>query len=893
MKFILSLLLAFSTIVLLNSQSILTKDVQNEIKSLISKGKLDQASQILLKLRTDDWNKLNCEEKAIAYRLQGNLHYYKYEDHLALRYYVDSSYQKVLECDLKLLGNDLLNNIGVIYQFSGKPLLASKYYNKLRLNYLSQKIVPSEDSFKHLSNLASFYEGYGDLYNTFLWASKAKQVGESLDLNLFNVHHLLGIYFEKTNQYSEAIDNYSKALESLPKEKKREYVNTSTNMALAYRFMKNYSKSLEIANLLKKEEKSEKQLYALLNLEALIYFDQGKHSKSEQVFSQIDKMEWVDIENMYHKENKADLKLKIGDIKGAIVIYEKLIKDIDEKWAHIGFVPTSTRDFIKQTELHCLLSKALYLNSKEGQEKRSEVFDNYGFINTNVSKILKSNWESQSSSYLLDEIYPNLYYIIMSYLDEYGETADPKYINNAYQILSQFKNQILERDIQSRIQLKENLPDTVLAQYHKLKSDLNVQYVEGEKSKRSHIETIEKFEKYQLKFDSILINDGSSLALKPKSLEEIQSSLSDQDAFLDLYYSKNKLIRFWITKNEIKANTSHLSTEVIYDFLASIKSGQPINKTTNDSIYMNLFKGINLADTYNVIVHADGLFHKLPIGAIKNPVSNKYLIERLNFRYLLSTDSLYTEDYQWQVDNCLGVASDYNSDRLHQIDSFALNFGKLTGTIEELSNLSEYYDTESLINNEASFDNLFNQISNQNYNIVQLSLHGMLDDRFPAMSGLIFEDENGIDLVDLNRMTGLNNNSDLTIVNSCHSGDGKHVTGEAISNLNTSLFISGSKANIVNLWTSSDIASSEILKDFHEELSNGSNKSKALQLAKQKYLTSVSPSFRHPKYWSSLVLFGNDSPIQENRFNIMYLLSSLLLGLLAILLFMKLKKSRS
>lgn len=854
--------------------------VEENVSNLLNERKYDLTKQKLNDIRLKKWNDLSCKEQAIVYRLFGNLHYHLYEDAKALKYYSDSSYQKVIECNATDLENDLLNNIGSIYQFEGKQLLASKYYNKLRLNYLSGGSSSTKKACQHLKNLAYFYDTYGDLYNSFLCAWKAKQIAESLNLKIGDIYNSLGIYFERTKQYQEALNNYSKAIEISLAENEKIPVSFLYNQALTYRYMKQYDKALEILEQLESQKSTDNAAYNILNLKALIYTEQGKYEASEKIYMQLDKDENKKIRKLSHYENWADLKLKKGNISEAIKIYKKRIENIQSKWSHLNNIPTSSSDLLELTELKCLLSKALYLSSqKENQKSQKEILENYTHIQNNVEQIVNSNWESQSSSHLLNEIYSNLYYFIRCHLDNYEITKNPKSIEEAYQILSVFKNQILEREIKSRKQLKESLADTILSKYYKLKSKINLQYAEKDLEEKSKIQLIEKFENYQLKFDSILNKENSLVSLKPKSLKESQNNLNKNDALLDIYFAEEKLICFWLTNHDIQINSTSLPNYILKEFIENVKTGKQISQSTNDEIYNALFSNLQIDGIENIIVHADGLFQKLPFGAIKDPKSNTYLIENISFRYILSTDSKYTENYSWTGDKCLGIASDYKLNLGNEMKTPEMKFGELTGTIDEIVNLFNYYKTDTLINDNASFHNFSDQIINEDYNIVQLSLHGILDDRFPALSGLIFENESNVELIDLNKITGLNFNTDLTIVNSCHSGDGTHITGEAMSNLNTSLFISGSKANIVNLWSSSDKASSEILINFHEEISNGKTKSEALQLAKIKYLNTASPSFKHPKYWSSLVLFGNNTPKKKNKlFSPIYLILGLFLA---------------
>ncbi len=891
MKFVQYLLLNLIILNSSNSQSSSHHYLLQDIKYCFETGEYTNIKSNLHELRISYWDQLNCEEQAIFYKYFGNLYYYQYEDEKALMYYKDSSYQKVQECRINSLENDLLNNIGIIYQLSDQRLLAYKYYEKLRENYLTKEIKLHEKTFHHLVNLASFYEDHADLHRAFLCAWKAKSIGETLNLKLHNVYNLLGIYFERTGQYDEALTNYSKAINSLKSDNMPIPSSLLFNQALTYRFKNDYSQALVILDSLKHQIDSKETFYAIQNLKALIYTDLEEYNKAENIYRKLG-LKTTDQGPNYHHENWADLKLKLGDYSGAIDIYKNLIQRLEQKWKNFDQIPSTSPDLLQHTDLLCLLSKAQYLESKNDNRKsRKKTFESYKRIRSNIDELIRSHWESNSSSHLLDELYPNLYFLIMSNLDEFRETHDSTFLELSYNILSQSKNQILERDIQSRITLTEGTNDSILLQYYRLKSNLNVSYLqEPSQTNPLQIQLIEKFEKSKASIDSILSRGSSILSLQPKSIKELQHTLKAGDAFIDIYYAEGRLITYFITNDIIKVNAINLSEDVIYSIMENFKFGKPIPDNLNDSIYLAIFKGAPLKGVKSLTVHPDGLFNKLPLGAIKNTISNRYLIEDFTIRYVLSTDSLYMENYDWSNNLCLGVASDYTRDSNLRIDTIFESFGKLSGTIDELSNLSKYYSTTSLLNQRANFINFSNQILNNKYNVIQLSLHGTLDDRFPSMSGLIFESTRGLELVDLNKLMGLSFDSDLTIINSCHSGNGKHITGEAINSLNTSLFIGGSKSNIVNLWSSSDQASLQILENFHKGISLGRSKSEALQIAKKQFLRSASPSFKHPKYWSSLVIFGNDSPLNKEEPNHLFFQILFVALVLAFAFFVKIRK---
>lgn len=847
---------------------------------LLHEEKLDELEGELRNLRFNDWGNRSCSNQAEIYKLYGNLYYYRYEDDKALQYYKDSAYLKVEQCDIPELENDLLNNIGIVCQFD-KKLLAAKYYNKLRRNYLNRKFTPSEKAFQHLLNLGNFYDGHGDFYNSFLCSWKAKSVGELLNLPMEDVYNQLGIYFERTKKYENALEYYSLAIESFEKQNVQVPTSLLFNQALTYRYKRQFKASLDILNLLKQRKNDIEDEYAILNLEGIIYTQNGQYERAEQVFKKLDEYK---IENMvipYHRENYADLKLKTGKFSSAIRIYKESINKLEKGWSHLGTIPASSPSFMEYTDLLALTSKALYLQEKQkGTSNSEEISIYYKKIRSHVQDILNANWDSQSSSHLLDEIYPKLFYIIKSEIDKYHSSGNKRSAEKAYQMLSEFKNQFLKRDINSRRQLNETLADSLLFKYYTLKSALNNNIKDKALSKRSKtMQIVQRFEKYQSKLDSLSQNENGTSILSSLSLADIQTKLLYKEALLDLYFADGKLIIFCITKKDIQIKPTEISTSLLQEFIENIKSGEPIDQIINDSLYHCLYDFLDHSEIEKISINADGLFHNLPFEAIKNPNTGAFLIEQMSFRYLISTEDQYLVDYPWKNNKCLGIASEYKKEFLNTGDSINGIYNQLVGTLDEIQELPKHYSTTALINNEANYYNFSESLVNNDFNIIQLSLHGLIDDRFPALSGLIFENEHGLELIDLNKITGHNFNTDLTIVNSCHSGDGKHITGEALYNLNTSLFISGSKANVVNLWSSSDKASSQILKHFHSELSKGQSKSKSLQIAKKKFLAQASPSFRHPRYWSSLVIFGNDATFHKKNKALTYLILGLIIGL--------------
>jgi hypothetical protein len=82
----------------------------------------------------------------------------------------------------------------------------------------------------------------------------------------------------------------------------------------------------------------------------------------------------------------------------------------------------------------------------------------------------------------------------------------------------------------------------------------------------------------------------------------------------------------------------------------------------------------------------------------------------------------------------------------------------------------------------------------------------------------------------------------------------------------------------MSMWAVEDFSSSAVIKSFYRNLRSGQTKSSALRDARLKFLRAADQERSHPYYWSTLVIYGDDTPLWFNRLK---LYSALLLFLLA------------
>lgn len=110
--------------------------------------------------------------------------------------------------------------------------------------------------------------------------------------------------------------------------------------------------------------------------------------------------------------------------------------------------------------------------------------------------------------------------------------------------------------------------------------------------------------------------------------------------------------------------------------------------------------------------------------------------------------------------------------------------------------------------------------------------------------------------------------ADLVILSVCEGNIGKYALGEGVLSLANGFAHVGVPATIATLWTVEDTPTHTIVLFFLENLKQGMPKSKALQLAKLKYIK------EHPyaptSHWAGLVLYGSDKPIPQEGSNWWY-----------------------
>ncbi len=146
------------------------------------------------------------------------------------------------------------------------------------------------------------------------------------------------------------------------------------------------------------------------------------------------------------------------------------------------------------------------------------------------------------------------------------------------------------------------------------------------------------------------------------------------------------------------------------------------------------------------------------------------------------------------------------------------------------------------------------------FQIVHFATHGLLDNKHPELSGLVFSMVNRqgkpqdgfLQLADI---YNLNLPVELVVLSACETGLGEEVSGEGLIGLTRGFMYAGARRVVASLWSVSDVGTSELMAHFYKAMERDKLRPAAglraaqIQMRKQK-------QWRSPYYWAAFQLQG-------------------------------------
>lgn len=146
------------------------------------------------------------------------------------------------------------------------------------------------------------------------------------------------------------------------------------------------------------------------------------------------------------------------------------------------------------------------------------------------------------------------------------------------------------------------------------------------------------------------------------------------------------------------------------------------------------------------------------------------------------------------------------------------------------------------------------------YRIVHFATHGLVDARYPELSGLVLSllDEQGNrqdGFLRLHEVYNLNLPAEMVVLSACRTALGKDVRGEGMVGLTRGFMYAGAKRIVASLWKVDDQSTAELMKAFYQKMMKENMRpAAALRAAQVEMYTQK--KWRFPYYWAAFVLQG-------------------------------------
>lgn len=379
------------------------------------------------------------------------------------------------------------------------------------------------------------------------------------------------------------------------------------------------------------------------------------------------------------------------------------------------------------------------------------------------------------------------------------------------------------------------------------------------------------------------------------TINEIQAVLDDKTTILEYAITDSLVYLFYITKSTF--NTKVLTTDrkelgrKVQDLRKSLSDYAFINKEPENAyilfsasahwFYKTLVAPALSQKEGKLLIITDGELGHIPFEVfLQKPApqnsreytSLAYLLNDFSIQYNYSA-SLFKESQtnsEARINNgkLLAMAAEYGGDsiptnRAAHLKRLRKALNPIPATLAEVENLEKAAFLGDFHLGKEANEALFKTKANE-YSIIHLAMHGLLDKKNPILSSLAFT-ENGDSLNDnflqAYEISNMELNADLVVLSACETGYGKFQQGEGVISLARSFMYAGVPALVVSLWAVNDASTSQLMQNFYTNLGTGMDKSEALRQAKLVYLKNAKGIAAHPAFWSPFVLLGDASPV--------------------------------
>lgn len=239
----------------------------------------------------------------------------------------------------------------------------------------------------------------------------------------------------------------------------------------------------------------------------------------------------------------------------------------------------------------------------------------------------------------------------------------------------------------------------------------------------------------------------------------------------------------------------------------------------------------------------DGALRSIPIAALSD--GEQYLIEKYALAVTPGVTLTDPKPLNRENMNILSLG----------ITESVQGFPALPYVGKELESLQGMYKGKQLINEDFVVKNLQQQLKSEDYNIVHIASHGLVESNVENTFVLAYDEK--ITMNRLAELVGLfrfrKSPLELLTLSACETAAGDDQAALGLAGVAVK---AGARSALATLWFIDDAVASDLIGEFYQQLKNPTvSKVRALQLAQIKILEN--PDYRHPNFWSPFLLINN------------------------------------
>ncbi len=773
-------------------------------------------------------------------------------------------YNKALESTNSLdEKSSMFVNTGVVCAFLGEYTKAINYYSYALTLFENSQNPPKKNITITYNNLGLAYYSNGQWEKSLYYYQKSIQISKEESFKDLGVtYYNAGFVYQKLGKFKEANQYYLLSIQNYMSDYGQRHYKT----AMSYI---NYAQYLLIVNNLARSWEY--------------------YTKAYQVLSQT-----VGLKHPYTSTCLMDMGSYCctrKDYRRALLYYQQSLVAKVSTFNDTSILANPKSEVFPDIKLiEILKAKGNALTAYSKQQNRSSyllaALETYRLTAGYIEK-LRMGYSYESSKLQISSHEHEVFTAIVTIAYQlYLQTNDEGYKSLAFEFAERSKYGVLRQlQSESMARSRAGIPDSVTSRELRIKERISsLQYTINEESKQEHPST-DKLEKLNADLfslvresDQLMVDIESSYPeyYKQKysnqvvSIPQLQRAMDKKEAILEYVLGDNELYTFAITKDTFllvkqEADSTFRSglNFLISDLHSLYSSDYYMYRDAAYALYSKLIYPVeSLLENKNLLIIPDGRLSLISFDALidkpyrasdkPNYAKESYLLRKYPIGYAYSA-TLYSNSLSsihGGSPDYLGIAPDYKGSK----DSLR----SIPEGLSDVRRIALLTFGKSLTGGNATEEN-FKKYGGR-YGIIHFYAHGLEDTLNPANSKLALStptDSADDDYLYAWEVYNMQLNARMVVLGVCNSGSGKLSKGEGVMSISRSFMFAGSQSVVMSLWVAYGGSVNDILSDYYLNLFKGMRKDEALRLAKLEYLEKENQVFISPRFWTGIVVNGN------------------------------------